>query len=74
MQGIIVGEHNFSYIEDTVVVMDSEMQLYEIVDIMTADCQNRGLSLNRRNIEVMVITMKRRSQEPYHGNCICTPC
>ena len=59
MPGISVGGHNINnlrYADDTVLLAENEKHLQEMINIIAKESLNKGLSLNSRKTEVMVIT------------------
>ena len=67
MPGIKVGGYimnNIRYADDTVLIADNEKELQEMLDIVVRESEKKGLSLNKKKTEVMVISKK---------NCRPTP-
>ena len=59
--GITVGGNSVNslrYADGTILMAENEIQLQDMVDIIATESQNKGLSLNSRKTEVMVITKK----------------
>ena len=61
MPGISIGGYNINnvrYADDTVIIANSEKELQAMMDVITDQSQNKGLSLNNKKTEVMVISKK----------------
>ena len=59
MPGISIGGHNINnlrYADDTVLIAEKETHLQEMINIIAKESLSKGLSLNTRKTEVMVIT------------------
>jgi hypothetical protein len=59
MPGISIGGHNINnlrYADDTVLIAEKETHLQEMINIIAKESLSKGLSLNIRKTEVMVIT------------------
>ena len=50
--------NNLRYVDDTVLIADSEKQLKRIVDAVIEDSEKKGLELNVNKTECMVVTKK----------------
>jgi len=60
-EGVKVGGHNINnlrYADDTVLIADSEEKLQDILQTVTQASENKGLQLNAKKTECMVITKK----------------
>ena len=58
-EGITVGGYNINnlrYADDTVLIADSEEKLQDIIIIVTKESENKGLQLNAKKTECMVIS------------------
>ena len=61
MPGIKVGGYNMNnirYADDTVLIADNEKELQEMLDTVVRESEKKGLSLNKKKTEVMVISKK----------------
>ena len=61
MPGIKVGGYNMNnirYADDTVLIADNENELQEMLDTVVRESEKKGLSLNKKKTEVMVISKK----------------
>ena len=61
MPGIKVGGYNMNtirYADDTVLIADNENELQEMLDPVVRERVKKGLSLNKKKTEVMVISKK----------------
>lgn len=58
---------NLRNANDTVLIVEKEMQSQEIVDIIAAPGQNKGLSLNIGRSQVMAITQQQYFKMQIHG-------
>ena len=61
MPGIKVGGYNMNnirYAHDTVLIADNEKELQEMLDTVVRESEKKGLSLNKKKTEVMVISKK----------------
>ena len=61
MPGIKVGGYNMNnirYADDTVRIADNENELQEMLDTVVRESEKKGLSLNKKKTEVMVISKK----------------
>ena len=61
MPGIQVGEYNMNnirYADDTVLIADNEKELQEMLETVVRESEKKGLSLNKKKTEVMVISKK----------------
>ena len=61
MPGIKVGGYNMNnirYSDDTVLIADNEKELQEMLDTVVRESEKKGLSLNKKKTEVMVISEK----------------
>ena len=59
MPGIKVGGYNMNnirYADDTVLIADNENELQEMLDTVVRESEKKGLSLNKKKTEVMVIS------------------
>jgi hypothetical protein len=64
MPGVKVGGYNFNnlrYADDTVLVAQSEEDLQRLIDVIVIESNLKGLSLNSRKTEVMVVS---KSENP----------
>ncbi|GFS24491.1 endonuclease-reverse transcriptase [Elysia marginata] len=62
--GIKVGGHNIKnlrYAEDTVLIAENESDLQKLLDVVYSESQKKGLELNSKKTEVMVISRKANS-------------
>ena len=61
MPGIKVGGYNMNnirYADDTVLIADNENELQEMLDTVVRESEKKGLSVNKKKTEVMVISKK----------------
>ena len=61
MPGIKVGGYNMNnirYADDTVPIADNEKELQEMLDTVVRESEKKGLSLNKKKTEIMVISKK----------------
>ncbi|GFR80495.1 catenin (Cadherin-associated protein), alpha 3 [Elysia marginata] len=61
MEGLKIGGHNINnirYADDTVLTVDSEEKLQELLNKVVEESKNKGLELNSKKTESMVITRK----------------
>ena len=61
MPCIKVGGYNMNnirYADDTVLIADNEKELQEMLDTVVRESEKKGLSLNKKKTEVMVISKK----------------
>ena len=61
MPGIKVGGYymnNIIYADDTVLIADNENELQEMLDTVVRESEKKGLYLNKKKTEVMVISKK----------------
>ena len=64
-KGVNVGGHNLNnlrYADDTVLIADSEEKLQNILTTVTIESEKKGLQLNAKKTECMVIS--KRSERP----------
>ncbi|GFS18525.1 endonuclease-reverse transcriptase [Elysia marginata] len=62
--GIKVGGHNINnlrYADDTVLIAENESDLQKLLDVVYSESQKKGLELNSKKTEVMVISRKANS-------------
>ena len=60
-EGVKVGGHNINnlrYADDTVLIADTEEKLQVILQTVTKESENKGLQLNAKKTECMVVTKK----------------
>ena len=60
-KGLVIGGYNMNnlrYADDTVSISDSRNQLQEISDKVTVESVKRGLSINCKKTECMVVSKK----------------
>ena len=60
-EGITVGGYNINnlrYADDTILIADSEEKLQDIVTTVTKESENKGLQLNAKKTECMVISKR----------------
>ena len=58
LEGINVGGHNINnlrYADDTVLIADSEDKLQEILTTVAEESEKKGLQLNAKKTECMVV-------------------
>ena len=61
MEGLKIGGHNINnirYADDTVLTADSEEKLQELLNKVVEESKNKGLELNSKKTESMIITRK----------------
>ena len=61
MEGLKIGGHNINnirYADDTVLTADSEEKLQELLNKVVEESENKGLELNSKKTESMIITRK----------------
>ena len=61
MEGLKIGGHNINnirYADDTVLTADSEEKLQELLNKVVEESENKGLELNSKKTESMMITRK----------------
>ena len=61
MPGIKVGGYNMNnirYADDTVLIADNENELQEMLVTVVRESEKKGISLNKKKTEVMVISKK----------------
>ncbi|GFR85200.1 retrovirus-related Pol polyprotein LINE-1 [Elysia marginata] len=61
MEGLKIGGHNINklrYADDTVLTADSEEKLQELLNKVVEESKNKGLKLNSKKTESMIITRK----------------
>ncbi|GFS23270.1 retrovirus-related Pol polyprotein from type-1 retrotransposable element R2 [Elysia marginata] len=61
MKGLKIGGHNINnirYADDTVLTADSEEKLQELLNKVVEESKNKGLELNSKKTESMIITRK----------------
>ena len=61
MPDIKEGEYNMNnirYADDTVLIADNEYELQDMLDTVVRESEKKGLSLNKKKTEVMVISKK----------------
>ena len=61
IEGLKIGGHNINnirYADDTVLTADSEEKLQELLNKVVEESQNKGLELNSKKTESMIITRK----------------
>ncbi|GFS23497.1 lactation elevated protein 1-like [Elysia marginata] len=61
MEGLKIGGHNINnirYADDTVLTADSEEKLQELLNKVVEETKNKGLELNSKKTESMIITRK----------------
>ncbi|GFR93827.1 retrovirus-related Pol polyprotein from type-1 retrotransposable element R2 [Elysia marginata] len=59
--GIKVGGHNINnlrYADDTVLIAENKSDLQKLLDVVYSESQKKGLELNSKKTEVMVISRK----------------
>ncbi|KAK3705052.1 hypothetical protein RRG08_059702 [Elysia crispata] len=61
IEGLKIGGHNINnirYADDTVLTADSEEKLQEVLNKVVEESENKGLELNSKKTESMIITRK----------------
>ncbi|KAK3773584.1 hypothetical protein RRG08_022293 [Elysia crispata] len=61
IEGLKIGGHNINnirYADDTVLTADSEEELQELLNKVVEESENKGLELNSKKTESMIITRK----------------
>ena len=61
IEGLKIGGHNINnirYADDTVLTADSEEKLQELLNKVVEESENKGLELNSKKTESMIITRK----------------
>ena len=61
IQGLKIGGHNINnirYADDTVLTADSEEKLQELLNKVVEESENKGLELNSKKTQSMIITRK----------------
>ena len=61
IEGLKIGGHNINnirYADDTVLIADSEEKLQELFNKVVEESENKGLELNSKKRESMIITRK----------------
>ena len=61
MPGIKVGGYNMNniiYADDKVLIADNDNELQEMLDTVVRESEKKGISLNKKKTEVMVISKK----------------
>ncbi|GFS16711.1 retrovirus-related Pol polyprotein LINE-1 [Elysia marginata] len=61
MEGLKIGGHNINnirYADDTVLTADSEEKLQELLNKVVEESKNKGLELNRKKTESMIMKRK----------------
>ena len=62
--GIQVGGHNINnlrYADDTILISENEKDLQQLLNIVESKSKEKGLGLNSKKTEVMVISRKEES-------------
>ncbi|GFN86605.1 endonuclease-reverse transcriptase [Plakobranchus ocellatus] len=50
--------NNLRYADDTVLIAENEKDLQQLLDIVKEESEKKGLELNRKKTEVMVVSRK----------------
>ncbi|GFO15462.1 hypothetical protein PoB_004196700 [Plakobranchus ocellatus] len=59
--GIKIGGSNINnlrYADDTVLIAENEKDLQQLLDIVKEESEKKGLELNRKKTQVMVVSRK----------------